>query len=89
MTVDATQVAATLASRPIDVLSDHPPQASSGWIGYLAWLIWSLVYNVVKLVTITIPTFMFTPFSAKWTLTLHATTLYVVDMFNRRGRISR
>ena len=48
---------------------------SSSWFGYLAWIVWSLVYHVVKLVTITVPTFMLTPFSAKWTLTLHATTL--------------
>ena len=50
-------------------------QQSTGWFGYLAWLVWSLVYKIIKLVTITLPTFMLTPFSAKWTLTLHATTL--------------
>jgi lysophospholipid hydrolase len=76
MAVDATSATDVVAGLPsLEASVEAALQKSSGWFSYLAWLVWSLVYNIVKLVTITIPTFVLTPFSAKWTLTLHATTL--------------
>ena len=52
------------------------------WLGFLARVIlWSLqtvstvLYFSIKLVTISIPTFLFAVFSASWTITMNATTL--------------
>lgn len=58
-------------------------RGSSSWLGFTARLIVailhlvsSLLYWTIRLVTITIPTVLFTLFSRSWTVTMNATTLY-------------
>lgn len=81
--------AATLAGSltvDIPVMStsavEMAPQASSGWFGFLGWVILSLInlvtmalYWSIRIVTITIPSLLFALFSASWTVTMNATTL--------------
>lgn len=58
--------------------------ASSSWIGFvwrmlvaLLQFAFALFYWVVRIVTITIPTLLFSLLSSTWTVTMNATTLYV------------
>lgn len=58
-------------------------QGSSSWLGLLGRLILailslisSILYWAIRIVTITIPTLLFTLFSTSWTVTMNATTLY-------------
>lgn len=59
-------------------------QGSSSWLGLFGRLILailsllsSILYWAIRIVTITIPTVLFTLFSTSWTVTMNATTLYV------------
>ncbi|KAL3296913.1 lysophospholipase NTE1 [Colletotrichum asianum] len=60
-------------------------QGSSSWLGLLGRLILailslisSILYWAIRIVTITIPTLLFTLFSTSWTVTMNATTLMVI-----------
>lgn len=59
-------------------------QEPYGWLGFFGRLIWFLVhftstilYWIIRIATINIPTFLYTLFSTSWTVTMNATTLYV------------
>jgi lysophospholipid hydrolase len=83
-TVSSIQGGATAAldsavGRASDVVQVH---GSSSWLGLFARLIlWilqtvsSLLYFVIKLATISVPTTLFTVFSTSLTVTMNATTL--------------
>ncbi|GJC94190.1 lysophospholipase NTE1 [Colletotrichum higginsianum] len=60
-------------------------QGSSSWLGLFGRLILailslvsSILYWAIRIVTITIPTVLFTLFSTSWTVTMNATTFWVV-----------
>ncbi|KAL0944463.1 patatin-like serine [Colletotrichum truncatum] len=60
-------------------------QGSSSWLGFFGRLILailslisSILYWAIRIVTITIPTLLFTLFSTSWTVTMNATTLMVI-----------
>ncbi|GKT85501.1 lysophospholipase NTE1 [Colletotrichum tofieldiae] len=60
-------------------------QGSSSWLGLFGRLILailslvsSILYWAIRIVTITIPTVLFTLFSTSWTVTMNATTLMVI-----------
>jgi len=60
-------------------------QGSSSWLGLsgrlilaILSLISSILYWAIRIVTITIPTLLFTMFSTSWTVTMNATTLMVI-----------
>src|SRR5687768_11825312 len=59
-------------------------QEHSGWLGAFGRLILimlnlisTVLYWVIRIATINIPTILFTLFSTSWTVTMNATTLYV------------
>lgn len=60
-------------------------QETTGWFGFLGWLIISvfnivstLLYWSIRIVTITIPSVLYALFSASWTVTMNATTLILI-----------
>lgn len=58
-----------------DVVPEHTP---TSWFTIILWLlhrISSVLYFVIKLTTITTPTFLFNIFSTSLTVTMNATTL--------------
>ena len=73
--------ASTMASRPSEELlaSSQEPGTWTGFVGRivlsLLHLVSSILYWVVRLATITIPTLLFSIFSTSWTVTMNATTL--------------
>lgn len=75
----ATGALNSAVTRANDVVQTH---GSSSWLGLFArltlWilhLVSSLLYIVIKLATISIPTILFTLFSTSLTVTMNATTL--------------
>ncbi|KAK3687666.1 hypothetical protein B0T22DRAFT_375297 [Podospora appendiculata] len=69
-------------TRASDVAAAH---GSSSWLGLFARLIlWllhmvsTILYFTIKLATINIPTFLFTVFSTRLTVTMNATTLMII-----------
>lgn len=65
-------------------------QGSSSWLGLFGRLILailslisSILYWAIRIVTITIPTVLFTLFSTSWTVTMNATTLYALHHSTR------
>ncbi|RFU73225.1 lysophospholipase nte1 [Trichoderma arundinaceum] len=57
--------------------------ASTGWLGLIGWLLLSIInlistllYWIIRTVTITFPSVLYTLFSASWTVTMNATTLF-------------
>jgi lysophospholipid hydrolase len=59
-----------------------PAQQPGTWTGFIGRLVLmllhfvsSLLYWAIRLATITIPTLLFSLFSASWTVTMNATTL--------------
>ncbi|TEA20767.1 Lysophospholipase NTE1 [Colletotrichum sidae] len=60
-------------------------QPTSSWLGFfgrlllaILSLVSSILYWAIRIVTITIPTLLFTLFSTSWTVTMNATTLMVI-----------
>ncbi|KAF9881724.1 patatin-like serine [Colletotrichum karsti] len=60
-------------------------QGSSSWLGFfgrmilaILSLVSSILYWAIRIVTISIPTLLFTLFSTSWTVTMNATTLIVI-----------
>lgn len=77
-----TTALSSVMTRASDVVVAH---GSSSWIGLIARLIlWvlqllsTIIYFALKLTTISIPTLLFSLFSASLTVTMNATTLYVL-----------
>ncbi|ROT41777.1 patatin-like phospholipase [Sodiomyces alkalinus F11] len=65
-----------------DAASDS---GTSSWLGLLVWFIITLIqfassclYFIIRLSTITVPTFIFSLLSTSWTVTMNATTLMVI-----------
>lgn len=63
------------------VADQEPP---TGWLGFVGWGIYLVlnltslvIYWILRIATINIPTFLFTLFSTSWTITMNATTLWV------------
>ncbi|KAL7933781.1 hypothetical protein V8C35DRAFT_280628 [Trichoderma chlorosporum] len=59
--------------------------ASPGWLGLIGWLLLSIInfittvlYWVIRTVTITFPSVLYALFSASWTVTMNATTLMFI-----------
>jgi lysophospholipid hydrolase len=59
-------------------------QQSSGWLGLFGWLIYTflnlvslILYWILRIATINVPSILYTLFSTSWTVTMNATTLYV------------
>ena len=59
-------------------------QESYGWLGLFGWLIWfilhfvsTILYWIIRIATINLPTILYSLFSTSWTVTMNATTLYV------------
>lgn len=59
-------------------------QQPSGWLGSFGWLIYMILnlvsiilYWVLRIATINVPSILYTLFSTSWTVTMNATTLYV------------
>lgn len=80
----ATTALSSVITRASDVVVAH---GSSSWIGLIARLIlWilqllsTIIYYALKLTTISIPTLLFSLFSASLTVTMNATTLYVLTV---------
>ncbi|KAF4975403.1 hypothetical protein FZEAL_7812 [Fusarium zealandicum] len=81
------------ASAP-SLLSTVPATAAqepSSWLGFFGWLIWftfhivsTILYWVIRIATINIPSFLYHLFSTSWTVTMNATTL----MFIMAGVVS-
>lgn len=77
---------AVSSSLPADmntISSEVATQGSYSWLGLFGWFIWfilnvvsTILYWVIRIATITLPTFLFTLFSTSWTVTMNATTLY-------------
>lgn len=60
----------------------HEPYS---WLGLFGWLIWfifhivsTILYWVIRIATINFPSILYHLFSTSWTVTMNATTLYVV-----------
>ncbi|KAL7788998.1 hypothetical protein V8C37DRAFT_225605 [Trichoderma ceciliae] len=60
-------------------------QASTGWLGLIGWLLLNMInlistvlYWIIRTVTITLPSVLYTLFSASWTVTMNATTLMFI-----------
>ncbi|KAL7895355.1 hypothetical protein HDV63DRAFT_399081 [Trichoderma sp. SZMC 28014] len=60
-------------------------QPSSGWLGLIGWLLLSIInftstvlYLIIRTVTITFPSVLYNLFSASWTVTMNATTLMLI-----------
>ncbi|OAA68834.1 Patatin-like serine hydrolase [Cordyceps fumosorosea ARSEF 2679] len=84
--------AATLASSftvDVPVMStsavEVTPKAGFGWFGILGWIILTAInlvsmalYWAIRIVTITIPSLLYTLLSASWTVTMNATTLIFI-----------
>lgn len=75
-----TTALSSAMTRASDVVVAH---GSSSWIGLIArvilWilqLLSTIIYFALKLTTISIPTLLFSLFSASLTVTMNATTLY-------------
>ncbi|KAK3487795.1 lysophospholipase nte-1 [Neurospora hispaniola] len=68
-----------------DVVPEHTP---TSWFTIILWLlhrISSVLYFVIKLTTITTPTFLFNIFSTSLTVTMNATTLVLIMLFMMAG----
>lgn len=59
-------------------------QQPSGWLGSFGWLIYMILnmvsfilYWVLRIATINVPSILYRLFSTSWTVTMNATTLYV------------
>ncbi|KAF5025829.1 hypothetical protein F66182_2162 [Fusarium sp. NRRL 66182] len=75
------------ASAP-SVVSTMPAvtaQEPSSWFGLFGWLIWfsihiisTILYWVIRIATINVPSFLFHLFSTSWTVTMNATTLMFI-----------
>lgn len=57
-------------------------QESPGWLGLFGWFIYmilntisTILYWVLRIATINVPTIMYTLLSTSWTVTMNATTL--------------
>ena len=88
------RVMETANSMPATIASKVPlATGSSSWIGFLGRLVLAvlhlvtgLLYWTIRLITISLPTLLFTMFSTNWTVTMNATTLYgVTSMLCRPG----
>ncbi|KAH7160274.1 hypothetical protein B0J13DRAFT_540861 [Dactylonectria estremocensis] len=76
------------SSLPADMNSasiDVATQASYSWLGLFGWLIWfilhvvsTILYWVIRIATINVPSLLFTLFSTSWTVTMNATTLMFI-----------
>jgi lysophospholipid hydrolase len=82
MTTISESATAAVMSATAGLNAAMEGQAPSSWLGSLVRLIFwllqmmtSLLYVVIKLVTITLPTVLFTLFSTSLTFTMNATTL--------------
>ncbi|KAH7017727.1 hypothetical protein EDB80DRAFT_564135 [Ilyonectria destructans] len=67
------------------ISSEVATQGSYSWLGLFGWFIWfilnvvsTILYWVIRIATITLPTFLFTLFSTSWTVTMNATTLMFI-----------
>ena len=81
MTMDVHDNASAAATRAGEELlaPTREPGTWSGFVGRLVLsllhLVSSILYWVVRLTTITVPTLLFSVFSTSWTVTMNATTL--------------
>lgn len=71
-----------LAAATMSPAPDLATQEPSGWLGLFGKLIYfslnlisTILYWVLRIATISIPSFLFTLFSTSWTITMNATTL--------------
>ena len=79
--------ALSFSSSPPSAMSTMPSITAhepNTWFGLFGWLILSLfhvtstiLYWVIRIATINVPSFLFHLFSTSWTITMNATTLYV------------
>lgn len=60
-------------------------QETSGWLGLFGWLVYTLLntvstilYWALRITTISVPSILFKLFSTSWTITMNATTLWVL-----------
>lgn len=65
-------------------------QESPGWLGLFGWFIYmilntvsTILYWVLRIATINVPTIVYTLLSTSWTVTMNATTLYVASFYSR------
>lgn len=83
----AETVAYALSSSSPAIVSTMPAVTAHEpytWFGLFGWLIWfllhitsTILYWVIRIATINVPSFLFHLFSTSWTVTMNATTLYV------------
>ncbi|KAK1237787.1 hypothetical protein MKX07_003623 [Trichoderma sp. CBMAI-0711] len=73
------------SSLPVSYATVEAAHASPGWLGLIGWLLLgtinfttTVLYWIIRTVTITLPTFLYTLFSASWTVTMNATTLMFI-----------
>ncbi|PTB63995.1 patatin-domain-containing protein [Trichoderma citrinoviride] len=73
------------SSLPVSYATVEAARASPGWLGLIGWLLLSIInltttilYWIIRTVTITFPSFLYTLFSASWTVTMNATTLMFI-----------
>ncbi|KIL93566.1 lysophospholipase nte1 [Fusarium avenaceum] len=85
----AATVAHALSSSPatsgVSTMPAVIPHEPYTWFGLFVWLIWSIfhitstiLYWVVRIATINVPSFLFHLFSTSWTVTMNATTLMFI-----------
>ncbi|KAF4125228.1 lysophospholipid hydrolase [Geosmithia morbida] len=80
--VSLTAAAMSAATQQMTAAGQEAP---TGWLGLFGWSIYVILnlvsiilYWVLRIATINIPTFLFTLFSTSWTITMNATTLMFV-----------
>ncbi|KAF7543524.1 hypothetical protein G7Z17_g10669 [Cylindrodendrum hubeiense] len=81
----ALALSSSLPADMSSVSAEVATQTSSSWLGLFGWLIWltlhivsTILYWVIRIATINVPTLLFTLFSTSWTVTMNATTLMFI-----------
>ncbi|SCO37603.1 related to serine esterase that deacylates exogenous lysophospholipids [Fusarium fujikuroi] len=84
----AETVAYALSSSSPSIVSTMPAVTAHEpytWFGLFGWLIWfllhitsTILYWVIRIATINVPSFLFHLFSTSWTVTMNATTLMFI-----------
>ncbi|KAL7805986.1 hypothetical protein V8C44DRAFT_339940 [Trichoderma aethiopicum] len=73
------------SSLPMSYATVEAAHASPSWLGLIGWLLLgtinfttTVLYWIIRTVTITLPSVLYTLFSASWTVTMNATTLMFI-----------
>lgn len=80
----ATELASSLPATMSATASEMVAQEPSGWLGLFGRLILAILnlvstilYWVIRIATINVPSILYSLLSTSWTVTMNATTLYV------------